>query len=325
MYGRRAFPAPPGVAAVVLPAPSGTLWLSSRLPRRLARDRPDVFFGPGYTLPASTVPAVVALHDLSFEGIPGAFPPRERLRRRLLARLAAARARAIVCLAPAIAAEIAERYRPACPVHAIPPGIDPMFGVPADAARVEALRATLRLEPPVLLFAGSLFNRRHPEALVEALAAVRAARGSGTLVLAGDNRTLPRVEPEEEARRHGVGGALRTLAFVPDADLRALLELADLFLWPSDYEGFGLPPLEAMMAGVPVVSSTALAGTLGDGAILVGAIDGRSLADAALSILADPVDRERRVAAGRAQASRYDRRASARETLAVLARAAEEA
>ena len=318
LYSRRRLA--PGIAAinVVVRAPSGSTWLMAALPRRLLADRPDVFFGPAYVIPATPAPCAVTMHDLSWEVLPRAFPPLERVRRGMLARQAAVRAALVLCDSRSVAGDIRRIYRPAGLVAAVPLGVDPARFAATDATGVDELRTRLRLEPPVFTHVGSIFNRRRPELLIEALAPL--LRDRGTLVFAGANRTYPRIDVDSLARGRAIDHRIRLLDYVDDTDLPRLLAATDLFLWPSDYEGFGLPPLEAMAAGVPVVASAepSLVETLADGALLVDPLDAGTLRAAVERVLSNERLRRDLVAAGRRRAAELDWQRCASTTLGLL-------
>src|SRR5437762_5751688 len=159
----------------------GVWWEQIRLPRVARADRLDVFFAPAYTAPHRLdVPLVVAIHDLSFVAHPEWFRRREGVRRRWLTRRAAVRARAIVTESEFSRREIVDRFGiPAGRVHVVSPGTMP------------AVTHAARHAEPILLFVGSIFNRRHVPDLIRAFARVARAHPEARLEIVGDNRTYP--------------------------------------------------------------------------------------------------------------------------------------
>lgn len=307
---------PPGLQAevVLVPGEGNTRWEQGALARAVRRDRPDVLFAPGYTAPLTTgVPLVVAMHDVSFSAHPEWFHWREGLRRRWLARLAARRARAVITISAFSRDEIVRHLRIGAErVRVIPLGVG-LSSTPGDAARRE----------PLVLFVGSIFNRRHLPELVDGFAQLIRRRPDARLDIVGANRTHPFVDlrPLCEA---AAPGRIRLREWVEDAELGDLYERASAFAFLSEYEGFGLTPLEALAAGIPpVVLDTAVAReVLGDAAIFVSTAEGRLIADALGEALGPGTERLRVLRAAPAVLARYDWRRTAAATLAVLEEAA---
>jgi glycosyltransferase involved in cell wall biosynthesis len=291
----------------------GTRWEQGALASALRRDRPDVFFAPGYSGPLlASTPSVVAMHDVSFAAHPEWFRPREGWRRRLLARATVRRAHTVLTISAFSRDEIV-RY----------------LGVSADRVRV----IYLGVDPappsprrdPLVLFVGSMFNRRHVPALVQAFAEVAATRGDLRLELVGSNRTYPPQDMAQIARDARVGDRVAVRDYVSDTELADLYSRASVFAFLSEYEGFGLTPLEAMAAGaVPVVLDTAVAREIyGDAAIRVASPDVSLVASALQAALDDGGARRRGArAAAPAILSRYRWADTAVQTLTVLTEAA---
>ena len=305
-----------GDALRVVPGGGGTRWEQWDLARALGANRPDVLFAPGYTAPL-TGPAPVALvvHDVSFFAHPEWFSRREGLRRRLLTAWSARRARVVLAPSAFSAREIV-RY------------------VGVDAAKVrlvysgvrEAAPSAVATREPVVLFVGSLFQRRRLDVLIDAFARVSRARPDARLEIVGENRTTPRVDFAAAIAARGLDGRARLRNWVDDDTLDALYRQATVFAFLSRYEGFGFTPLEAMARGaVPVVLDTPVAREIyGEGAVRVA--DGPDIASdvaAALALLLDDAGaRERLRRAAPLVLASYRWSDAAARTLAFLEEAA---
>jgi glycosyltransferase involved in cell wall biosynthesis len=233
----------PHVTVHVVPGGRGTWWEQTALRSAVRRARPDVFFAPAYTAPlALPAPLVVTIHDVSFSRHPEWFRWREGTRRRLLTRSAARRAATVLTVSEFSRREIEDLYGiPAARIRVVHNGLPPAR--PSSAAARE----------PLVLYAGSIFNRRRVPDLIAAFAAVVRAVPDARLVIVGDNRTWPPQDLAAVAAGHGVADRIEIRSFVPDDELAALFARASVFAFLSEYEGFGLTPLEALAAGVPAV------------------------------------------------------------------------
>jgi glycosyltransferase involved in cell wall biosynthesis len=281
----------PRIAWRVEPAvKAGTWWEQVRLPQALARLSPDVLLAPGYTTPLQRCcPAVVTIHDVSFWAHPEWFPRREGIRRRWLTRTSARRAARILTVSEFSAREIVKWLRvPASRVVVAAHGAP---AVPAPAAQ--------RPESRLVLFTGSLFTRRRIPELITAFRDVAARVPEARLVLAGDNRTQPKIDPPALAAAAGIGDRVEWRAYVSDEERDRLYATARVFVFLSDYEGFALTPLEAIAHGVPpVLLDTPVAREVyGDAARYVSA-DPAAIAGALTSLLQDDRAHQDLVAAG---------------------------
>jgi len=229
-----------------------------------------------------------------------------------MARAAAHRAKAVLTVSQFSRGEIV-RYLsvPANHVHVIPHGVD-IPGAPPSS------------RDPLVLFVGSIFNRRHVPTLVRAFAEVAATRPGLRLQLVGSNRTYPLQDIAAIANEAGVGGRVAVSDYVTDGELARLYSRASVFAFLSEYEGFGLTPLEAMASGaVPVVLDTAVAREIyGDAAIRVASPDVSLVASALQAALDDhSARRTAALAAAPEILSRYRWADTASQTLSVLAEA----
>ncbi len=229
--------------------------------RELARHDLDLLYGPSYSLPlASAVPGAVTLHDLSFEVLPAEFAPRERWRRRLLARLAALRARRVLVDREAVASEVAERYgvSPAR-IGQVPIPLAASFSPDGDPEWDHPRLAALGVAPPYWLFLGSLLDRRRPDLVLETFARAARSRPELILVIAGANRLRRPEDLERWIAELGLSGRVRLPGWVDEGGVAPLFRGAELAFYLSTYEGYGLPPLEALACATPVVVSSGLA------------------------------------------------------------------
>jgi glycosyltransferase involved in cell wall biosynthesis len=292
----------------------GTWWEQVHLRRAVSADPLNVFFAPAYTAPFRlSIPLAVTIHDISFVAHPEWFRPREGLRRRVLTSRAATRASVIFTDSEFSRTELIDRLRAdSSRIRVIPPGVTNRATGATDLAHRE----------PVVLFVGSLFNRRRLPDLIEAFA--RAARDlpAARLVIVGANRTWPHQDLREETRRHGVESRTEFRDYAPDAALAELYGRASVFAFLSEYEGFGMTPLEALTAGVPpIVLDTAVAREVyGDAAIFVAKGDVEGTAAALRSLLHNPSAGAGLVYKGRAVLERYSWDRAAAQTLAEIER-----
>jgi glycosyltransferase involved in cell wall biosynthesis len=290
----------------VVRGPSLRLWGQFQLPR--AARGVDLLFCPAYVAPLRYRGRyAVVMHDALLEVLPQAFS-RQALRRRGLYRRSAERAALVLAPSEASKRDL-ERVYELDPdrVRAIHLGVDDRFrDVTDDDARRVRDRYGLG-DRPVILFVGKLSRRRNLPSLVQAVAKLRSDH---VLVLAG----------EDHLGLGLVGDRVRVLGFVPDDDLPALYRAAETFVYPSDYEGFGIPVLEAMAAGTPVVTldNSALSEVAGDAAVLLPDAGVDTLAGAFERLAADPALRADYAARGRKRAAGFTWAETARRTIEAL-------
>ncbi len=290
------------------------LWQQTLVLRRL---RPNWYLSTFFLPPVTPCRAAVLVHDLSFRAHPEYFPRHVAFYMRLLTGAAIRQAGRIVALSDFTRREL-QRFYPAQVGKAvvIHPGVDRAFRPQGGADDRAALRA-YGLQPGYILALGNIHPRKNMARLLAAYERLRRQRSSAPpMVWAG----LPRWESGallERARAAGV----RLPGFIGQADLPALYRQAVLLVYPSLYEGFGLPPLEAMACGTPVVASaaTSLPEAVGDAALLVDPTDVEGIAAAIARLLDDPPLRERLREAGLARAALFTWPRTARALLSTLA------
>jgi len=294
-------------------------WLREQihLPRLILQDGLDLFFSPGYWLPLRIeVPCAVAVHDVSFVSHPEWYDWRHRARRELLSRLSARRSRAVLTISEFSKSEIVRYYRmPPDRVFVTTVGYDPEILEPVERPEVVA-----RIGGPLVLSVGSLFQRRRTDVLLRAFASALRCRPDATLWIAGENRTWPFVNYERLARELSISDRVVFSGYTPESVVRALYQRADVLVYLSDYEGFGLPPLEGCACGVPVVTShgSSLEEVFSEAATLVDPRSPDEVARAIADILADPQLQTSMRDRGRALATRYTPEASARSFVGIM-------
>jgi glycosyltransferase involved in cell wall biosynthesis len=201
---------------------------------------------------------------------------------------------------------------------------NPDFFRPAQAERTRSILERYQIDYPFLLYAGNIRPQKNIPRLVEAFAVARehlsrhpVYRNLHLIVIGDEISRYPSVRRAVIQTR--VEKAVRFLGFVPFEALRIFFQSAALFVFPSLYEGFGLPPLEAMATGTPVVASnvSALPEVLGDAALLVNPENVFEIARGIQDALLDQDLREELIARGKAQAARYSWERTAREVLEV--------
>ncbi len=283
----------------------------------------DVLHAPVNVMPiVSMTPTVVTVHDLAFERIAGHYPATKRAYQRILTRLSVRRAEQVIAVSQSTADDVAELYgasRQA--IEVVPNGIDATYR-PQGHAADQAFRAEHGLPDEFLLFVGTLQPRKNLSGLIHALELIKAEIDWPLVVVGG--RGWLESDLARQVRRYDLGERVRFAGYVPAEELPQWYSAATVFVLPSYYEGFGLPALEAMACGTPVVVSgrSSFPEVVGAAGLLVDPEMPRSIAAGILRLARDRDLREQLASRGRERAKEYSWTRTARETLDVYRRIA---
>ena len=316
----------PQVQEVALPARTFLGWDQVAVPRAVRRHRIDLLFNPKYSIPLrAPCPSVWVCHGLDWYVMPWASRFVDRLSHRFLVPRYAARADAIIAVSEVTRQHVLQ-YLPVAAdrVFTVYSGVDDVFRRSPDPERLRAVRAKYALPERFLLYAGAIYPPKNFTRLVRAYAAVGPERGIPLVIAGGENRFLSERELREPEAL-GIADWVRRPGWVDQEELAAFYALAEALLLPSLFESCGLPVLEAMAAGCPVVTADRY-GTkeLAEGAaLLVDPESVDSIAAGIRRVLDDAVLRGELVAAGRARSRSFEWRRCAAETLRVLERVGE--
>jgi glycosyltransferase involved in cell wall biosynthesis len=298
--------------------PMRLAWEQAAGPRVAQRIRPDVWHGPHYTMPLrSVVPTVVAMHDLTFFDHPEWHERSKVVYFRKMIAAAARRADVIVTGSHDAAAGLRARFRPGGEIVVIHHGVDHARfartlddstghdSTGQDASDI-ALLARHGVERPYVAFASTIEPRKDVPTLVRAFARVAAAHPDLQLVVAGGDGWGV-ADARAAIAASGVATRVLRPGYVDDATLAALFRRAEVIAYPSLVEGFGMPALEALASGTPLVttSGSALEEVVGDAALLVPPADPGALAHALSTVLDDASVSARLRAAGPVRAAAF--------------------
>ncbi|MCB0045210.1 MAG: glycosyltransferase family 4 protein [Caldilineaceae bacterium] len=300
-------------------------WTHRALGPALLDDGPDTLFVPAHVLPLAMrqrqAPAgVVTIHDLGYRFLPQAHSRRQRWYLELGTRWSARQAERVICVSRSTAQDLHAEYgTPWRKIEVIyeaaaPP---PLLLSPAE---IQSVRREWGLTRPFALYVGTLQPRKNLLRLIDAFTKLaEAGKMEHDLVLAGNPGWLS--EPIlARIRAHSLAGRIHLPGYVSDQQRGALLQAAAFFCFPSLYEGFGLPVLEAQQIGVPVMTSnnSSLPEVAGDAALLIDPTDVDAMAAAMLRLSRDEALRADLIAAGYENVKRFSWDKAAAETLAVL-------
>ena len=297
------------------------------LSAELRRNPVDVLHVQFTAPPFSPCPVVVSIHDLSFEHLPQTFTWRSRKQLRITVRRTARQASQVIALSEYARNDIVETYqiRPD-KISVIPLSAGDHFRPIIDEEELQRVRQTYGIEGEYMLSVGAIQPRKNLGRLVAAYSHLRDAKPEGKLpklVLAGKCAWLYD-ETLRAIKELSLSESIILTGYVPEGDLPALYSGALCFIYPSYFEGFGLPPLEAMQCGVPVIvgNRTSLPEVVGDAGVLVDPFDVNALAAAIEKVISDSDLRARLSVQGLARAKIFEWRETARQTLAVYQKAA---
>jgi len=311
------FPPDEHVEQRTMPFPR--LWTHLRLSWEMARRPPDLLFVPAHVLPPLRPRrSIVTVHDLGYLHFPQAHRTLDRLYLDLSTRWNTRAAGHILADSQATKADLMQHYAtPAEKISVVYPGLDETLRRVDDPAAVAAVRTKYGVTADYVLYLGTLQPRKNLARLVDAFALL--SNPGVQLVIAGKKGWLYD-QIFSRVQAHGLADRIVFSGYVPGADLPALLSGARAFAFPSLYEGFGFPVLEAMRCGVPVVcaDTSSLPEIAGDAALLIDPLDTGALAAALGRLLSDEPLRTERIARGYAQAQRFSWDRAARQVAAVI-------
>jgi glycosyltransferase involved in cell wall biosynthesis len=306
--------------------PQSRLWTHTRLGLEVWRHPPDVLLVPAHVVPLLRPPrhvaTVVTIHDLGYLAFPQAHTLARRLELHLTTLWSARTARRVIAISRATRADLVRCYGIAPEkISVVYHGVAPEFRPVSDQQRIAAARERYGIAPaPYLLYIGTVQPRKNLARLIDAFAQVaKESAALLQLVIAGKQGWLTQAI-ERRAHEHGIAEQVCFTGYVADADLPALLSGALAFVFPSLYEGFGMPVLEAMACGVPVLTSTtsSLPEVAGDAALLVDPHDTQAIAQGITRLVADAALREQLRQRGYEHVAAFTWDRCALETLGVL-------
>lgn len=316
-----------GVEEVAIPGRSIFSWDQIAVPKAVRRHGIDLLYNPKYSIPLTApCPSVWVCHGLDWYVMPWASKRIDRLSHQFLVPRYASRADAIIAVSEITKRHVMQYLRvPEDRVVTVYSGVDDVFRSRPDETRLKNIRAKYSLPDRFVLYAGAIYPPKNFARLIRAYAQVGPERGIPLVVAGGENRFLSEREIQEP-NALGISEWVRWPGWVDQEDLAGFYSLADALLLPSLFESCGLPVLESMAAGTPVVTADRY-GTreLAEGAaVLVNPESVESIATGIRQALDDSAMRAQLIAAGRERSRDFTWRRCATETLQVLEKVAQQ-
>lgn len=290
----------------------------------LQTEKADLFFAPSsYIIPAlapKSLKTVITVHDLAAFLYPGTYPAKAVLIERMTLRKALKKAAAVFTVSENTRKDLIKRFKPASErIHITPCAPSSFFRQPVSESDLEAVRKSLKLPENFILAVGTMDPRKNFNTLIKSFVIIKRKYPDFKLVIVGKKgwnyhlieNALKHYKMEKEVIFPG---------YLDDHELQKVYALAKVFVFPSLYEGFGMPPLEAMASGCPVVSSNSasLPEVVGQGGLLIDARNAIKIADSVCGLLDDNQVRLMMIERGRMQEQKFRWEESAKKALEVF-------
>ena len=310
------------------PAPLNERWLyrvwyraQLPIPVQWVVGKLDLFHSPDFVLPPTSgnIPTLLTVHDISFAFFPDVYPEKLVSYLNQVVPRSVKKATHILADSQATKDDLIEVWNtPSDKITVLYSGADERFQPVTDAAKITAVRQKYNLgDTPYILSVGTVQPRKNYQMLIRAFAPIAKTHPHNLIISGGKGWLYDEMMAEIE--RQGLNGRVHFIGFVDDADLPTLYSDATLYVMPSIYEGFGIPVLEAMGCGVPVISSNAssLPEVAGDTAVLIPPDDQAAWTTAIQELLDNPAKRDTLKKGGFAQAQTFSWQKSAQQLIGI--------
>jgi len=299
------------------------LWTHLGLGRVVRADPPDVLFVPAHVIPwphVGSVPAVVTVHDVGYRHYPQAHPLAQRLYLDWSTAHSVRTASAVIAVSQVTANDVSAAYHiPMSNIHIVHSGVDESFSPVTDLHHIVRVRDRYSIPGPYILHVGSIHPRKNALRLVKAFTRVARVVPDLQLVFAGrPGWGFDRLK--QVVREANIQDRVIFCDYVPDHDMPALYSAARVCAFPSLYEGFGFPALEAMACGVPMVcsNSSSLPEIAGEAALTFNPLNVAEISEALIRVLTDEELHALMARRGLDRARQFSWKSAARDTLQLL-------
>ena len=305
--------------AISLPLINSNLaWLNLRLPVELVKDKIDLFHCPFYGLPVyQPCPMVVTIHDIIYEIHPEWFPKLQGASFRFLSRLGAKTAKKIIAVSEHTKKDIMERYHvPEKKIEVIYEAPDDRYRMIKDEALLKRIEQKYGITKDFLIHVGAIHERRNIISLLKVFKRLKESGRDLQLVLVGSIQ-WSFIDLKRMLLYMGLKSDVIHLEYISDEDLVCLYNAARLFVYPSLYEGFGLPLVEAMACGTPIAASnvSSIPEVVGDAAVLFDPYNEDEMLDSIRMVIDDKSARDSLISRGLSRVKRYSWTTAAKRTI----------
>ena len=296
-------------------------WEHTQLPRLAIKEKLDVLHCPSYICPLQKilVPFVVTIHDTIAIDYPQWCKKTNVLYFNLFMKAAAKNASCIITVSGHSAEDVKRNFDlPRSRIRTIHSGIDDIFNTSRDARQASRVKARYNLPDKYILYVGNIEPKKNIRTLLDVQKELSKKGLPHKLVIVGKRAWSAGPELKEIKRQIASGNVVRT-GYVNRSDLPYVYQMADIFVFPSLYEGFGFPPLEAMACGTPVIASNngALSETISDAALIVEPQNSSQIVHAITLMLTDNQLRDRFIQKGLERSGQYSWDKAAKQTLSI--------